>query len=78
MIAKAREGFLPVLRQQPGFVRYTAGDLRDDRAVSISGWETKAEADAAVAEAADWVKQTLARDLVSVQNHVGELLWSAD
>jgi quinol monooxygenase YgiN len=77
-IAKAQAGFLPILRQQPGFVRYTVGDLGDDRAVTISGWQTKAEADAAVATAADWVRQNLAGDATSVQNHVGELLWSAD
>jgi hypothetical protein len=77
-IAKAREGFLPILRQQPGFVRYTVGDLLGDRAVTISGWQTRAEADAAVAMAADWVRENLAGDATSVQNHVGELLWSAD
>jgi heme-degrading monooxygenase HmoA len=77
-IAKAREGFLPILQRQPGFVRYTVGDLGGDRAVTISGWETEAEADAAVATAAGWVRENLAGDVTSVQNHVGELLWSAD
>jgi heme-degrading monooxygenase HmoA len=78
VVAKAHDSFLPILRQQPGFVRYTVADLGGDRAVSISGWRSKAEADAAVAKAADWVKQEVASDVQSVKNYVGELLWSAD
>lgn len=77
-IAKAREGFLPILQRQPGFVRYTVGDLGGGRVVTISGWETRDEADTAVATAAGWVRENLARDVTSVQNHVGDLLWSAD
>jgi heme-degrading monooxygenase HmoA len=77
VIAKAREGLLPIYQKRPGFVRYTVGDLGGDRAISISGWQTHAEAEAAVATAADWVKQNMADDVESVENHVGDLLWSA-
>ena len=77
VVQKARDGFLPLLRQQNGFVRYTVGKLGGDKAISISGWQSRKDADAAVAQAADWVKENLAGDVQSVQNHVGELLWSA-
>ena len=77
VIEKARSGFLPLLQAQPGFVRYVVVKTADDTGISYSGWRSKEQADAAVAKAADWVKQNLADLVVSVENHVGEMAWSA-
>ena len=77
VIAKARSGFLPLLQGQPGFVRYAVVKTGDDSGISYSGWRSKEQADAAVASAASWVKQNLADLVVSVENHVGEMAWSA-
>jgi heme-degrading monooxygenase HmoA len=77
VIEKARSGFLPLLQGQPGFVRYVVVNTADDTGVSYSGWRSKEQADAAVASAAHWVEQNLADLVVSVENHVGEMLWSA-
>ena len=77
VIEKARTGFLPLLQAQPGFVRYVVVKTADDAAISYSGWRSKEQADAAVPKAADWVKQNLADLVVSVENHVGEMAWSA-
>jgi heme-degrading monooxygenase HmoA len=76
VIAKARSGFLPLLQGQPGFVRYVIVKTGDDSGVSYSGWRSKEQAEAAVASAAGWVKQELADLVVSVENHVGEMLWA--
>ena len=77
VVEKARSGFLPLLQKQPGFVRYVVVKTADDAGISYSGWRSKEQADAAVASAAGWVKQNLGDLVVSVENHVGEMQWSA-
>lgn len=76
VISRAREGFLPLLRAQPGFVRYTVGKRDDGSLISTSGWESKAQAEAAVEQASTWVRQNVADAIEGVENHVGEVLWS--
>ena len=77
VVEKARSGFAPILRQQPGFVRYSLIKVDDAVGVSYSGWRSRAQAEQATAVAAAWVKENVADALVSVENHVGDLLWSA-
>jgi heme-degrading monooxygenase HmoA len=53
----AQEGMLPIFRDQPGFVGY--GLVKVDagqRLVSLSFWETEAEAERAVPLATDFVR----------------------
>ena len=76
VIRTAKEGLLPIFRQQPGFRRYAVVKTGDDSGISISTWDTKREADIAVQRAADWVKQNIAAAVVSVENHVGEVAFS--
>lgn len=76
VIRKAKDGLLPLFRQQPGFRRYAVVKTGDDEGISLSTWDTKREADAAVQRAADWVKQNIAADVVSVANDVGEVAFS--
>jgi len=76
VIRKAKQGMLPIFRQQPGFRRYATVKTGDDSGVSISTWDSKPEADAAVQKAADWIKQNFVADVVSVANHVGEVAFS--
>ena len=76
VIRKAKEGMLPIFRQQPGFRRYATVKTGDDSAVSISTWDTQQEADAAVQKAAAWVTQNFAASVVAVANHVGEVAFS--
>ena len=63
LIQRVQEGFVPIIRQVPGFVAYYALDTGNDTVASISVFDDQAGADASTRKAADWVKQNLA-DLV--------------
>jgi heme-degrading monooxygenase HmoA len=76
IIRKAQGGMLPIFRAQPGFRRYTGIRTGENSVVSLSTWDTRQEADAAIQKAAEWVKQNIAADIVSVSNHVGEVAFS--
>jgi hypothetical protein len=43
----AKSGMLPKFQGEPGFVRYGLADLGDKTCMSISVWETRAQAEAA-------------------------------
>jgi heme-degrading monooxygenase HmoA len=70
---RAETGMLPTFRSQPGFVAYGIVKTGADEAVSLSVWETQAQAEKAVQVAATWVKDNIADMTESVQNHVGDL-----
>jgi heme-degrading monooxygenase HmoA len=72
-IAKARAGLLPSYQGQPGFVAYGVVKTGEDAGVSISVWQTQAEAEAAVQTAGSWVQANIAALVETVQNQVGEL-----
>ena len=71
----ARSGMLPIFKDQPGFVRYGVLKLDDGRIGSVSIWETHAEAEAAVAAAADFVKKNMADRIKLVDNHIGDFFF---
>ncbi|MEU6092693.1 hypothetical protein ABZ865_39190 [Streptomyces sp. NPDC047085] len=54
------EGFVPLLRQVPGFVAYYWVDAGDGVMVSTSVFEDRAGADESVRRAADFVRDNLA------------------
>jgi deoxycytidine triphosphate deaminase len=70
----AEEGMLPIFRNQPGFVGYGLVKVDEgQRLVSLSFWETEAEAETAVPLAADFVRSKLAEYIQLEENHVGDL-----
>jgi hypothetical protein len=69
----AKSGMLPQFQAQPGFVRYGLADLGDKTCMSISVWETRAQADAAAPVAATWVGENLPGRIELKTNSVGEL-----
>jgi heme-degrading monooxygenase HmoA len=73
VVRKAENGMLPTFRKQPGFVAYGLVKTGADTAISISAWQTREQADAAVQAAASWVKENIAEVTESVQNHVGDV-----
>lgn len=73
---KAEQGLLPLYRQHAGFHSYEVVLTGGDTAYSISTWENEGQATEAVKAAGEWVKANLADQVVSVQNHVGEVAFS--
>ena len=73
--ATAKSGMLPIFKGQPGFIRYGVALLDDGKVASVSVWETHDEAEAAVAAAADFVKNNMA-DIISLESsHVGDFFF---
>ncbi|MFJ3235098.1 hypothetical protein [Streptomyces sp. NPDC086787] len=56
---RVNEGFVPLLRQVPGFVAYYWIDAGDGVMISTSVYEDRAGADESVRRAADFVRDSL-------------------
>jgi hypothetical protein len=73
VVSLAKEGMVPLFRKSDGFVSYGVAQVDRGTFVSLSTWETRAQADAASAKAADWV-ETNGRDQFTLRdNYVGDL-----
>jgi hypothetical protein len=70
---EARGGMLGTFKAQPGFIRYGLADTGDNTCLSISLWETHAQAEAAAPVAATWVREHLADRVELRSNEVGDL-----
>jgi Antibiotic biosynthesis monooxygenase len=73
IVDTAREGMLKTFRAQPGFIRYGLADTGDGTCLSISMWETHAQAEAAMPVAATWVRDHLADRIELRSAQVGNL-----
>ncbi len=69
----AKEGMLRNFRTQPGFQRYGLADTGDNTCVSISLWDTRAQAEAASLVASTWVREHLADRIELTATQVGDL-----
>ena len=68
----AKGGMLRTFKEQPGFVRYGLADTGEGTCVSISLWETHAQAEAAVPVAATWVREHLGDRIELRSSQVGD------
>lgn len=59
-----QEHFVPVISQAPGFIAYYVVTEENDRATSISIFESQAQAEASIQLASEWVKKLLAELVV--------------
>jgi len=73
IVDTAKEGMLKTFRAQPGFIRYGLADTGEGTCLSISLWETHAQAEAAAPVAATWVRDHLADRIELRSNQVGDL-----
>ena len=73
LAAEAKSGMLETFKTQPGFVRYGLADTGDNTCVSVSVWETHAQADAATPVAATWIREHAADRIELRSNDVGDL-----
>ncbi|HEX6482399.1 MAG TPA: antibiotic biosynthesis monooxygenase [Ktedonobacteraceae bacterium] len=72
-IRRSQTGMLPIFRSQPGFVSYGQVKAGQDSVISISFWQSREQAEAAVQLSTAWSKDNLPGMTQSVQNYVGEL-----
>jgi hypothetical protein len=73
---RVEEELLPIFRQSPGFVGYEGVQTEDGYLLSLSTWETRAQADAATATAAPWALANLSFLVTLAENYVGAYLFS--
>jgi S1-C subfamily serine protease len=66
---------LPVFQAQPGFRGYSLVDS-DGEVISITSWDSAADADEASALAAEWIAENLAAEIELKEVRVGEILFS--
>lgn len=69
----AKEGMLKTFRNQPGFLRYGLADTGDQTCVSISLWETRAQAESATLVSSAWVLEHLSDRVELVSTKIGDL-----
>ena len=73
IVDAAKGGMLKTFKEQPGFIRYGLADTGEGNCVSISMWETHAQAEASVPVAATWVREHLGDRIELRSNQVGDL-----
>ena len=65
--AGRKRGFFPILQSQPGFKAYSVA-IGDGEVLSLSVWETRADAEAGSEVVASWVAENMDEiDLISVR-----------
>jgi heme-degrading monooxygenase HmoA len=73
VLSQAKSGMVPLFKDSDGFVSYGVAQVDKNAFVSISTWETRAQADTAATKAAEWVKAN-GRDRFSLRiNYIGDL-----
>jgi hypothetical protein len=73
VVSKAEAGIVPLFQHSDGFVSYAVASIDKDAFVSLSTWETRAQADAATTKAADWVKANGKEQFTLRKSYVGDL-----
>jgi hypothetical protein len=70
---RSKGGMAEVFKEHPGFVAYGIGVTPDGFLISLSIWDSAAQADEATAVAAEWVEENI-EDRVELQDdYVGDL-----
>ncbi|WP_329483561.1 antibiotic biosynthesis monooxygenase [Kribbella sp. NBC_01510] len=73
VVTQAKAEMVPLFKGSDGFVSYGVAQVDKNAFVSISTWETRAQADTAATKAADWVKANSADRFTLRINYVGDL-----
>jgi quinol monooxygenase YgiN len=71
---KVKEGFVPVIRDTPGFVAYFVLAPRQDEIVAVSVFEDQESAQESNKKAEEWVKQNLSELLPSPEFAEGQVV----
>ena len=75
---RAQEGFVPIMKDSPGFVAYYGVDHGNGDVATVSIFESQAQAEESNNRAAGWVKANLAEFVDSPPEIItGDILWVA-
>ena len=72
---RAEEGILPILKSQPGFKAYSVA-IGDGEVLSLSVWDTRADAEAGSEVVASWVAENMAGELDLISIRSSEIMFS--
>lgn len=74
VLSKAKTaGLVPMFEAKPGFTSLSLAEVGAGTFISLSTWETREQADAASAAAAEWVKTNIREQVRLRHNYVGDL-----
>ncbi len=76
VVRRVKEGFVPLIRDTPGFVSYLvlAPSEREDELVSVSVFESQEGAEGSNEKAEAWVRQNLSELLLLPEFAAGEVV----
>ncbi len=72
---RAEEGILPILKSQPGFKAYSVA-IGDGEVLSLSVWDTRADAEAGSEVVASWVAENMAGEIDLINVRYAEIKFS--
>ncbi len=72
---RAEEGILPILQSQPGFKAYSVA-IGDGEVLSLSVWDSRADAEAGSQVVASWVAENMASEIDLISVRFAELMFS--
>jgi heme-degrading monooxygenase HmoA len=73
VVRRVRER-VATLRQEPGFISYTAIQTRADEVIALTLWETREQAEAAAQRTERWNREHVAALLESTEAFLGAVL----
>jgi hypothetical protein len=68
--------FVPLLRQQAGFVRYVVFQAGPESAITFTAFASQGEGETAAEVIRGWVERNAAGAIASVERHAGEIVWA--
>ena len=72
---RAEEGILPILKSQPGYKSYSVA-IGDGEVLSLSVWDTRADAEAGSEVVASWVAENMAGELDLIKIQYADVMFS--
>lgn len=72
---RAEEGILPILKSQPGFKGYSVA-IGDGEVLSLSVWESRADAEAGSEVVASWVAENMAGEIELISVRYAQIMFS--
>lgn len=72
---RAENGILPILQSQQGFKAYTVA-IGDGEVLSLSVWDSRADAEAGSQVVASWVAENMAGEIDLISVRYAEIMFS--